>query len=121
MNLSKKSILAALLLSSAVFTNAAPDTGLAQPETADSLDLSSTSQEKLTKFRDAFVEWKNQHAITYDMAETEIQKMKTWIHNHGEQSATVLLRRVHCQHNTATTCFQSRLCVCMRVCVLSVQ
>jgi len=82
MNLSKKSILAALLLSSAVFTNAAPDTGLAQPETADSLDLSSTSQEKLTKFRDAFVEWKNQHAITYDMAETEIQKMKTWIHNH---------------------------------------
>jgi len=84
MFLSKRSLLAALFLSSASFT-AASDIVLLQLQSHDSsLDLSSTYQEKLMQFRDAFVDWKDQHSISYDVVDMEIQKMKTWVDNHGE-------------------------------------
>ena len=86
MYLSKRSLLAALFLSSASFTAAsASDVVLLQLQTHDSsVDLSSTYREKLMQLRDAFVNWKDQHSISYGVGVMEIQKMKTWVDNHGE-------------------------------------
>jgi len=96
MYLTKKSLLAALFLSSATFTNAAPDIVLTQIEATGSL-------ERLIEFREAFVQWKNHHAITYDVAETEIQKMKTWVDNHGEQSLFYTI--IHLNHTVIASLF----------------
>lgn len=77
MYLSKRSLLAALFLSSASFT-AASDV------VDSSLELSSTYREKLMLFRNKYVIWKNQHSISYGVDVMEIEKMKTWVDNHGE-------------------------------------
>lgn len=77
MYLSTKTLIAACLIASTKAAGSDPVLGRAD-------SLSSELQAKIVKFRDSFLEWKDQNSKVYDCAGMELKKMLVWIENHGE-------------------------------------
>lgn len=94
MYLSTKTLIAACLIASTKAAGSDPVLGRAD-------SLSSELQAKIVKFRDSFLEWKDQNSKVYDCAGMELKKMLVWIenhefiHNHNNQSKSYTLGHNH--------------------------